>query len=58
MLDEREALGRLDAVDHEADADAPEEALLRVPGADELRARRRGLHLRAPLVGQQCRAKL
>jgi hypothetical protein len=45
MLDEREALGGLRPVDHEADADAPEEALLRVLGADELRARGGHVHV-------------
>jgi hypothetical protein len=44
VLDEGEALGGLGAVDHEAHADAPEEALLRVAGADDLRACGGGLH--------------
>jgi len=42
VLDQREALAGLRAVDHEADADAAEEALGGVGRADDLRARRRG----------------
>src|SRR5204862_7895226 len=38
MLDEREALARLRPVDHEANADRSEEALLRIAWADDLRA--------------------
>jgi AcrR family transcriptional regulator len=38
VLDEREALPRLDAVDDEADADAPEEPLAAVVGAHDLHA--------------------
>jgi len=39
MLDEREALARLDPVDHEAHADAPEESLLPALGAHDLHVR-------------------
>ena len=37
VLDEREALARVDAVDQEADADAPEEAFLPLVGGDDPR---------------------
>jgi hypothetical protein len=37
MLDEREAIGRVRAVDHEADADAAEEALGAVARGDDSR---------------------
>src|SRR6185437_13052061 len=38
MLDEREVLAGLVPVDHETDADAPEEAFQSVIGADQLRS--------------------
>ena len=48
VLDEREALARLEPVDHEAHADAPEEALAPVVGADHLHACDCRLHRSAP----------
>jgi hypothetical protein len=52
MLDEREALARFGAVDHEADADAPEEAFQAVLGTDDLGACGCRCHLRLSFVRQ------
>jgi hypothetical protein len=58
MLDEREALARLEPVDHEADADASEEALLPVLGPDDRHTCGCRFHALLLFAGHQCRAKL
>src|SRR5581483_8808905 len=57
VLDEREALRRVGPVDHEADADAPEEALAPVVGPDQLDACGYGLHRSTPFIGHWCPSK-
>jgi hypothetical protein len=57
MLDEREALARLGSVDHEAHADAAEESLAPVFGADQLHACDCGVHRVLLFVEQWCRAE-
>src|ERR1700747_1603108 len=57
MFDEREALARLGPIDHEAHADAPEEALVPVRGTHDLHACGRRAHQDSSFVRQLCRAK-
>src|SRR6476646_3668394 len=58
VLDEREALARVDAVDQEADADAAEEALLPLVGGDDPGTCDCGAHLESPFIEHLCRANI
>ena len=52
VIDDRQPVAGLRSVDDEPDADAPEETLVAVPGADDPRRGGRRLHLRTPFIEQ------